>query len=649
MKRVLPFLLFLICASFSSAKIIHVPGDHNTIQEAIENASDGDTIIVAEGTYKENLNFMGKGITLASLFLMDEEPSHIAATIIDGSSPTNPDTASVIYIPEGSGLMTEICGLTITGGSGTIIDDNGEIIRLGGGIYIEGANGLIKNNIIEDNQIKYNFAAVKGAGVFALGGEGVEIHLLDNTISENKLESSQHTIGAGIMLFDNQTSCKFVVMGNIISENQAVCTTTKRCYGGGMNCSFFLPTVSECIITQNLIENNQLHGHATNTYGGAIRIAYDESGGWYIDNHPSPVISNNIIRNNSADPGGGTIGIWTYWYQHDGSSKVTPQPFIVNNTIVDNLCSGASGIFNWQSYPMVMNNIFWNQYVDPTNSKEPVNVEIPVYGTNYGKIFAVHNDIRGGFEPEEGLDINNYSEDPAFLTDSSGLSDTSICVGHGWDSLIIMNFWYKAPDTDYFGNPRPDPVNTNVDIGAVESDKIDKIPPVLSAPDSLYQPDSIGISCTEHGMIFLVPESTARDIVSILNDSLASNWVSIKNPTYIKLDGYDNGTYWLYGVDNTGNISEPEPFKIYGVGIHESETACFSIYPNPFREKITIRFNRIMPNLNIDLVSPDGRILKRIDDITEDLITIERGNLQPGLYFLKIHGDKTYVEKILVQ
>ena len=35
--------------------IIYVPDDYKTIQKAIDNASDGDTIIVRDGIYKENI------------------------------------------------------------------------------------------------------------------------------------------------------------------------------------------------------------------------------------------------------------------------------------------------------------------------------------------------------------------------------------------------------------------------------------------------------------------------------------------------------------------------------------------------------------------------------------------------------------------
>lgn len=46
---------------------IHVPADQPTIQAAINAAANGDTVLVSDGTYKENINFKGKAITVASV------------------------------------------------------------------------------------------------------------------------------------------------------------------------------------------------------------------------------------------------------------------------------------------------------------------------------------------------------------------------------------------------------------------------------------------------------------------------------------------------------------------------------------------------------------------------------------------------------
>src|SRR5216117_3331126 len=47
------------------ANVIHVPADQPTIQAAINAAVNGDTVQVSPGTYIENINFLGKAITVA--------------------------------------------------------------------------------------------------------------------------------------------------------------------------------------------------------------------------------------------------------------------------------------------------------------------------------------------------------------------------------------------------------------------------------------------------------------------------------------------------------------------------------------------------------------------------------------------------------
>src|SRR5271168_3437186 len=45
---------------------IHVPGDQPSIQAGIDASSNGDVVLVAPGTYNENIDFKGKAITVTS-------------------------------------------------------------------------------------------------------------------------------------------------------------------------------------------------------------------------------------------------------------------------------------------------------------------------------------------------------------------------------------------------------------------------------------------------------------------------------------------------------------------------------------------------------------------------------------------------------
>ncbi|MHC4946499.1 MAG: hypothetical protein ACYTG7_26100, partial [Planctomycetota bacterium] len=98
--------LVLFSIHSAQAETLHVPADYPTIQAGIDAAVDGDTVLVAPGTYVEKIDFVGKTITVISESAFDE-------TVIDGAMK-----GSVVTFKSGEGKDTVLEGFTIKNGDG---------------------------------------------------------------------------------------------------------------------------------------------------------------------------------------------------------------------------------------------------------------------------------------------------------------------------------------------------------------------------------------------------------------------------------------------------------------------------------------------------------------------------------------------------
>ncbi|HDD36012.1 MAG TPA: hypothetical protein ENF50_00895, partial [Archaeoglobus veneficus] len=117
----------LLCIINVQAATIYVPDNYKSIQQAIDNANDGDTIIVRDGIYYENVK-IDKSVTLKS-----ENGS--ANCIIDGSK-------------EGNVVTIKADKVVIEGFS---IRNSGQEWWENAGIYIVSDYNVIRNNNITNN------------------------------------------------------------------------------------------------------------------------------------------------------------------------------------------------------------------------------------------------------------------------------------------------------------------------------------------------------------------------------------------------------------------------------------------------------------------------------------------------------------------
>lgn len=287
LSMALLFVLILFQLSVN-AKTIRVPQDSATIQLAINASTNGDTVLVDEGTYQENINFKGKNITVASRFIIDNDLEHITKTIVDGRAPVNVNNGSVVIFNSGETQAATLAGFTITKGRGTLTLNNGWIE--GGGILIENSAATIKFNMIVDNETVLRSGAKGG------GGGGISSIRSNPVIMNNVIVNNTAGYAGGIVLNWSAGT----IRNNIIYDNHATGS-----WGTGGLMIWNAPEVTGN--PPQIIENNTIVGNS----------AITTAGGLSIDKTANPSVIKNLVVWGNTQPTGGQIknnglGIVTY-------------------------------------------------------------------------------------------------------------------------------------------------------------------------------------------------------------------------------------------------------------------------------------------------------------------------------------------------
>src|SRR5262249_31646595 len=158
-------VIFILCAlsvAAAAQSVINVPADQSTIQAAINAANNGDTVVVAPGTYIENLNFNGKFITVTS-------SGGPAGTIVDGGA-----IGPGVTFDTNEGANSVLNGFTLQNGVPARFYPIGGVS--GGGILILNASPTVTGNVITGNH------AICGIGIEIQGGSAL---IRGNTITGN--------------------------------------------------------------------------------------------------------------------------------------------------------------------------------------------------------------------------------------------------------------------------------------------------------------------------------------------------------------------------------------------------------------------------------------------------------------------------------
>ncbi|MBA7651878.1 hypothetical protein ES703_59707 [subsurface metagenome] len=216
----LPLLFVLASMAIAGAGTIYVPDDYSSIQEAVDAASSGDTVVIRDGIYTENVNIKKDHLTLRS--------EHGAERTVVEAANTADETFQV------TADYVTVQGFTVRLGSAGIFLNGADYCNIFGNIIFSNSRrGIHLFRSSHNNLTENNASSNSRDGIY------LEYSSNNNTLEGNTVSGNSET---GIYLLESSN--------NTLTEN----TTPNNDYGIYLRCS------PHNNLTENTASNNSRDG-----------------------------------------------------------------------------------------------------------------------------------------------------------------------------------------------------------------------------------------------------------------------------------------------------------------------------------------------------------------------------------------------------
>ncbi|MBU2556408.1 MAG: right-handed parallel beta-helix repeat-containing protein [Bacteroidetes bacterium] len=430
---------------------------------------------------------------------------------------------------------------------------------------------------------------------------------------------------SGVGNYDIDFSGKKIVLK---SANGAS-NTIIDCMSIGRGFNFQSNEDSTAILDGFTIQN----GFATDEYG---------NGGGIFCFWSSPLIKNCRIINNSSERGGGISFISSNAIIRDciinfnnsnwagGINLSSASVEIYNSEISYNTATYEGGISVTMNSTLTINDCSIN---NNTSQGEAIDI---YYGSNVNmKNCYVQNNTAIGIYITNGSSLNmsnclvsdNLSDGlRATNADQINIVNSSVVFNNNW-GIFSMNSTFNIKNSILYGNLNEQIYLQSAPLPFIEYTNI----------ENRLSGGIVGNINWGDGNMDVYP-----DFVDTLSKNYRLLPISLCNAAGTLIGAPSNDLDYNVRPLPTGTNPDIGAFEVDQsiISIFESSLeSTLKIYPNPFSNHTTLQVNKTLKDATLSIYNSVGHLSKRITNINEQTITLQRDNLPVGLYFIELTDD----------